>query len=296
MIAARFRRLRLLPRGALSNRLVPAIIACMVFLLCLAGSAALILQAGLGSFQRELAGRFTVELPAGPQGPPDAATVARVIDRLALDPAVLSAEPVSTGAMTRLLEPWLGHDASLDDLPLPVLIDIAAVPGGTLDPARLGAALQDVVTGATVEPAVTSLKEIAALAFAVELAAYLVVLIIATCLVAVVVFATRAGLAAHLRLIEIVHQIGAFDRQIAGQFSRHFMLLGLIGGVLGFALAGLLALAVIALAGHAESPFLPTGTTLRSSLLPLLAVPFAVALIAGLAAGLTVRRALRAQV
>ncbi len=295
MIAC-FQRLRLLPRGALSNRLVPAIIACMVFLLCLAGSAALILHAGLAGFQQELAGRYTVELPADPKGPADPATIARVIDRLALDPAVLSAEPVSTGTMARLLAPWLGRDASLGDLPLPTLIDIAAVPGSTLDTAKLGAALQEVAAGATVAPAVTSLKEIGELAFAVELAALVVVLLIAACLVTVVIFATRAGLAAHLRLIEIVHQIGAFDRQIAGQFSRHFLLLGLAGGVLGFVLSGLLALAVIALAGDAQSPFLPAGTTLRSSLLPLLAVPVAVAMIAGATAELTVRRALRAQV
>ena len=63
-----------------------------------------------------------------------------------------------------------------------------------------------------------------------------------------VTFATRGAMAANRPVIEVLHFVGARDGFIAGQFQRHFLWLGLKGGVIGgaaamllFAIAGFLA-------------------------------------------------------
>jgi cell division transport system permease protein len=62
-----------------------------------------------------------------------------------------------------------------------------------------------------------------------------------------VAFATRGAMATNRPIVEVLHFIGAKDGFIAGQFQRHFLVLGLKGGVIGggaaillFALAGVL--------------------------------------------------------
>jgi cell division transport system permease protein len=59
----------------------------------------------------------------------------------------------------------------------------------------------------------------------------LVLMIIAT--IISVSFATRGAMAANRPIVEVLHFVGAGDRFIADRFFRHFLLLGLEGGVIG---------------------------------------------------------------
>lgn len=291
-----FGRLDLLPRGALSTRLVPAIIAVMVLLLTLAAAGAIGIDRSLASFQAELAGRYTVELPTAEAGAVDDETVAKVVDLLAETPGVIAAEVVPMPTMQRLLEPWLGRDAAVGDLPLPVLIDIASTPGVTLDAPALAARLNTLVKGARVEAAIDSMDEIAEVAGAIELAAYAIVGLVGFCLVAVVVFATRSGLEAHHGIIEIVHQLGARETAVAREFEVHFLVLGGMGGVVGVALAAAVIYGLALFAGSFDSPFLPALDDFLGGLVPLLAIPPIVAALTTVTAGLTVSRVLRRMV
>jgi cell division transport system permease protein len=64
-----------------------------------------------------------------------------------------------------------------------------------------------------------------------------------------VVFTTRAGLAVHHDVIELLHLMGARDLYIARQFENEAMRLGLSGGIAGVALAALTLWAL----GHAAA-------------------------------------------
>src|SRR6202044_967512 len=46
-------------------------------------------------------------------------------------------------------------------------------------------------------------------------------------------FATRGAMAANRPIVEVLHFVGAGDRYIANRFLRHFLRLGLQGGVIG---------------------------------------------------------------
>src|SRR6185312_11292435 len=63
-----------------------------------------------------------------------------------------------------------------------------------------------------------------------------------------VVFATRGAMSTNRQIIEVLHVIGARRDFIAGEFQRHFLLLGLKGGAIGggaaivmFAVIGLMS-------------------------------------------------------
>ena len=62
-----------------------------------------------------------------------------------------------------------------------------------------------------------------------------------------VTFATRGAMATNRPIVEVLHFIGAKGGFIASQFQRHFLVLGLEGGLIG----GGLAMLVFALAGIA---------------------------------------------
>jgi cell division transport system permease protein len=63
----------------------------------------------------------------------------------------------------------------------------------------------------------------------------LVLVIIAT--VISVSFATRGAMAANRPIVEVLHFVGAGDRYIANRFLRHFLRLGLEGGLIGGGIA-----------------------------------------------------------
>ena len=48
-----------------------------------------------------------------------------------------------------------------------------------------------------------------------------------------VTFATRGAMATNRPIVEVLHYVGATDGFIAGQFQRHFLLLGFKGGAIG---------------------------------------------------------------
>ena len=64
-----------------------------------------------------------------------------------------------------------------------------------------------------------------------------------------VTFATRGAMATNRPIIEVLHFVGAKDSFIAGQFLRHFLALGLKGGLIGGGGAVLLFAAAEAMGG-----------------------------------------------
>ena len=71
-----------------------------------------------------------------------------------------------------------------------------------------------------------------------------------------VVFATRGAMASNRDVVSVLHFVGAEDGFIAREFQRHFLLLGLRGGLAGAAAAAIL-FALLELrhrAGHRRRP------------------------------------------
>jgi len=279
-----------------SVRFLPWIIALMVYLAGLALAGTLVLQGALQRWDRSLAGTLTVQLPPAEEGKPDAMPAA--LELLRHTKGVTSAEPLSRAATQRLIEPWLGTAVTPDELALPRLIDLRIDVAASPDLAALRARLAAAAPGAVLDDHRLWLDRLAGLVLSIEVTAVAIVLLIAGAAVLTVVFTTRAGLAVHHAVVEVLHLIGARDGYIAGQFQSQALALGLRGGVIGLMLT-LLTLIGIGRAGAATALFgehvrlLPALELAPWHWLVLALLPLAAAFIAMLTARITVLRALQ---
>jgi cell division transport system permease protein len=226
----------LMPPDSASGATLHTIVAVMSFLACLTLGAVLTLSRMASEWTEGLSGSVTVQLLPSPQiGGDDQLSDALRITRAW--PGIFAARPLSRDEAMGLLEPWLGDGNVLADLPVPQLVEVTLVPGKQIDLAGLGKALKEQVPGATLDDHQRWNRELASFAASSEAVGWAVLLLITLATLAIIIFATQAGLQAHREIVEVVHMIGARDVFIASEFQRHFMWLGLRGGLIGLALA-----------------------------------------------------------
>jgi cell division transport system permease protein len=275
-----------------SARFLPWVIALMVYLAALAMSGALVLSGALTHWNNGLSGTLTVAIPA-PSTPQGDDGVPAALAVLKQTPGVIEVTALDQTATARLVEPWLGAGVSAEDLPLPHLIDVHTDSDRTIDLAALRTQLAAAAPGAVLDDHRMWLDRLRGLVLSVEATALAIVSLIGAAAVLTVVFTTRAGLAVHRDVIELLHLMGARDRYIAAQFQREALRLGFTGGVLGVILA---VLTIFALGQAAAAPAaFAHGLALLPSLrlepwhwAALGAMPVAAALIAMLTARFTV--------
>ncbi len=206
------RRLRLpgrvLPReqGALSLDLV---IGVMAFLAALALGGVLITERSAQSWQAGLVGRLTVQiLPQGDTAP--ASEVNAAVQILRTSPGiVVSAVPLSDADNLALVEPWLGRDAVIAALPFPRLIDVQLAPGATPDIAALEKRLKSVAPHSVLDDHGRWIGRLKDTANTVALSALAILVLIAGATAATVAFATRAGLATHREIVQLLASYGS---------------------------------------------------------------------------------------
>lgn len=237
-------------KRALSDRLLPGLVAAMALLAALALAGSRGAAALKDRWQHGAAAAVTVQLPPEQSGHMDQA-----LALLRAMPEVASAEAVNPERMRELLRPWLGE---VPALPLPAVLELRLV-NLAIDPAPIARRLSEAVPGAELESHGIWVARLAALARSVQGVALSVLALVIGVAVAVVAVATRAGLASRRQAIEILHDLGATQGDIAGRFARRIGLLAAGGALAGAALAvpTLAALASLAapLSGGAVQPW-----------------------------------------
>jgi cell division transport system permease protein len=228
-------------------RLLPWLIAPMAYLAALSLAGMLALHGVLQGWDRGLAGTMTVELPPARDASDKALTQALSV--LRATPGVTSADAIDRAAEGKLLEPFLGTAVTPDELQLPRLIDLRIAAGAALDLGALRTKLATAAPGAVLDDHRLWLDRLYGLALSVEATGLAIVAMVGAASVLTVVFTTRAGLAVHHDVIELLHLMGARDLYIARQFENEAMRLGLSGGIAGVALAALTLWAL----GHAAA-------------------------------------------
>ncbi|MGH7032644.1 MAG: cell division protein FtsX, partial [Stellaceae bacterium] len=220
-------------------RLLPWLIAPMVYLAALALAGMLALNGVLESWDRGLSGTMTVELPAAPAPPATDDAVAKTLQVLHATPGIVSATPLERDAEVKLIEPWLGSTIAPEELQLPRLVDLRIASGAALDLKALRAKLAAAVPHAVLDDHRLWLDRLYSLAISVEATGFAILVMVGIAAVLTVIFTTRAGLAVHHDVIELLHLMGARDLYIARQFETEAMRMGLSGGIGGIALAAL---------------------------------------------------------
>ncbi len=203
---------------------------------------------------------------------------------------VSQARALSDAEQAALLAPWFGAEVSLDELPVPRLIEVVQTREG-FDAAGLRNRLAAEVPAAILDDhrrwraplvrAAERLRVLAALALGLIMAA----------VAAIVTLAANAALAANAQVVAVLRLVGATDRYIASAFVRRFTLRAFIGAVGGIVL-GLAAL--LLLPGQGAQAGVLTGLRLSGwGWAAPLAIPPLAGYIAFLATASAARRTLR---
>jgi len=234
------------PRNSIAGRALIAVVAIMTFLASLTTGAVILVGQAAGEWQADVAREVTIQVvPAA--GRDTDATVAKAAEIARAFPGVADVRVFSKEESTKLLEPWLGSGLTLGDLPVPRLIVVRLGSGETVDMARLNRLLIDSAPGATLDDHRGWIDRMRAMAGSVVAGGVVILVLMLAATVLSVTFATRGAMATNKNVIEVLHLVGAKNDFIAGNFQRHFLVMGLQGGAIGggaavllFALAALI--------------------------------------------------------
>jgi cell division transport system permease protein len=204
----------------------------MTFLASITTGAVLLVSASATEWQADVASEITIQVrpQAGRNLDHD---VASVVDAVRAQPGIVEAKPFSKEESAALLEPWLGSGLSMDDLPVPRVIVARVGPGAVLDLSGLRGRVTQAAPSASVDDHRAWIERMRSMSGATVAAGLGILALVIVATVISVSFATRGAMAANRPIVEVLHFVGAGDRFIADRFFRHFLLLGLEGGVIG---------------------------------------------------------------
>jgi cell division transport system permease protein len=228
----------IVPKRSIAGRALVAVVAIMTFLASLTTGAVMLVRSSAVEWQSDVAREVTIQVR-----PQDGKNLdAEVVRAVELARAVRGVGEVRAYAKeesARLLEPWLGSGLSFEDLPVPRMI-VVKLPSGGVDLAPLKKVLAEKVSGASLDDHRAWIDRMRTMAQTTIAGGIGILILMLVATVLSVIFATRGAMATNRPIVEVLHFIGAKSGFIAGQFQRHFLMLGLEGGVIGGGFAMLL--------------------------------------------------------
>lgn len=238
----------------LSSLLMPCIIGVTVYLGSLGGVALMGIGDGLRGWHASLASSMTLQVPADTS----AARLNTVVALLRQTRGVSEVRLLEPKETARLVQPWLGRSLATGRLPVPQIIDMRADGAGMPDLADLRQKLASIVPDARLENDGQSVPGWRAEAY--QLNSAIAGFVAFALLVSVSAAVSHAGsnLMLHREELELLHLLGATDRDIVRRFAGEALVIGLSGAGIGGLAA---ALTLLALGGAPATlhPFLPIG-------------------------------------
>jgi cell division transport system permease protein len=258
----------IVPKDSIAANALAAVVAIMTFLAAVTSGGVAMVIGSANEWQSEVAREMTIQVRPTP-GRDIEAEVARAQALARAAPGVVEARAYTRQESDRLLEPWLGSGLSLDDLPVPRMIAVKVARGAAVDTAALRQSLARDVLGASLDDHRGGINRMGRMAKAAIAGGMGIFGLVLAATILSVAFATRGAMASNWPIVEVLHFVGAKEAYIASQFQRHFLGLGLKGGVLGGAAAILGFLLVrsvsdlfVGTAGEAEAAALFGGFSL----------------------------------
>lgn len=234
----------IVPADSIAGRALLAVIAIMTFLAALTLGSVVLVRSMAADWQSEVAREVTIQVRPV-EGRDTEADVNRAVAIVSAAKGIAFARPYSREESAALLQPWLGKDLPLTELPIPRIIVVRITPSEVPDFAAIRQQLAAQVPLASLDDHRGFVDRMRAMGRSAVLVGLMVLGLVLAATMLSVMFATRGAMASNRPIIEVLHVVGARKDFIAGEFQRHFMLLGLKGGALG----GGLAIAIFFLGG-----------------------------------------------
>jgi cell division transport system permease protein len=290
----------IVPPQAVAGRALTLVVAIMSFLACLTVGAVTVIHEAANAWSNDLQREVTIQIrPA--EGVDMLREIEKAIAAAREQPGVGAVRALSDEETRALLQPWLGEGLDLATLPVPRLIQVEVDAPAAFDLGALRQSVSAAVRGASVDDHGLWTGRLAAMAGAVVLGGVAILSLVLGSMVLSVVFATRAAMAGNRDVVEVLHFVGAEDSFVAREFQRHFLLLGLQGGLAGglaaclvFVALGFLADERTGLQGLARAMDMFGGVSVGvAGYLGVLAVIFLVTVLTAATSRLAVRAHLR---
>ena len=225
----------------------------MTFLACLTFGTMTLVQQTANGWRAQISREATIQIrPAEnldiQKALEAAQSIAETFD------GVTGTKIISNEAASQLLEPWLGSDLNLEELPVPQLVVVTINPQAPPDFTRMRAAIEENIPAASLDDhrnlcgpfglhgahdGIDRLDDFS---------------LVLTTTILTVIFATRGAMTGAEHIIEVLHYVGAEASFIARQFRNHFLWTGIKGACLG----GLAAIILFLLIGIWSSVNLAT--------------------------------------
>src|ERR1700743_3224878 len=229
----------IVPRASIAGRALVAVVAIMTFLASITTGTVLVVSASAAEWQSHVSSEIAIQVrPAS--GRDIERDSAAAVEAIRSQPGIVEVRPFTKDESGKLLEPWLGSGLSLDELPVPRVIVARVAPGTALDLGGLRARVMQVAPSASVDDHRAWIERMRSMTGATVTAGIGILALVIAATIISVSFAPRGAMAANRPIVEVLHFVGAGDRFIADRFFRHFLLLGLEGGVIGGGAAMLL--------------------------------------------------------
>jgi len=222
----------IVPRGSISGRALIAVVAIMTFLASITTGAVLLVRASATQWQSDVASEITIQLRSS-TGRDIERDVVTALATVKAQAGIIDARAFSKEESAKLLEPWLGTGFSIDDLPIPRVIVARVAQDGSLNIADIRQKLVQAVPSATVDDHRAWIDRMRSMTGAIMAVGTGILILVIIATVISVSFATRGAMAANRPIVEVLHFVGAQDSFIANRFFRHFLRLGLEGGIIG---------------------------------------------------------------
>lgn len=281
-----------------SKFFIPWLSMFMVFIATLILAVALVVYSSVQSWTNTISGSLTVQIPTYTDKGESreevlSADIEMALTLLRSSSGITGATLLTDEQVAELMEPWLGENENITELPLPKIIDVNVDSINPPNIAQLKADLAEQVPVAVLDSHRTALEEL--MSFfenTVNLIAFILILILITTAISVI-FVTKSSLSVHEKVIELIHMMGASDFYITIQFAVRSFKLTLIGSIVGF----LLALPIMMLFNYFLQG-MTAGFVIQNTLTPiewliLISVPFLTAALSFLTAYKTVSKTLK---
>jgi cell division transport system permease protein len=284
---------RLLPPAKLTGP-IPWVIAILIALVVLAAAGGLALRNLATSASAGLSSAVSVQViePNPDLRPARGAEAAKLLAGME---GVSAVRVVPDAELTAMLEPWLGEGATSGDVPIPALIDVElSRTAGPAEIARIETALKGKVPGARVDAQGDFLRPVNDALAALQWLALGLAVLVALATAAAVWLAARNAFAGARETVEIMHLLGASERQITAVFLRDVLREAAAGALLGTGLG----VAAVWLLGQQfaalGSGMVSGGGLMLADWLVIGAIPIAGVLLAMATARITIAYALKA--
>ena len=272
---------------------MPWVIAILIALVVIASAGGLALRNLANSAEADLSAAVTVQI-IEPNADLRAARGQAAVKVLTSIEGVQTVRLLPEAELVALLEPWLGAAIASGDVPIPVLIDVELTGRASpRDVDRIEEALAKTVPGVRVDAQSDWLRPVYDALAALQWLALGLIALVVLATVAAVGLAARSAFAAARDTVEIIHLLGATDRQITAVFLRTVLRESAFGALVGTAIGagaiGLLGRQFAAL----DSGMTSGGGLVLVDWLAIAAIPLAGVLLALVTARITIALALK---